>query len=109
MDDEPQPSPFQRARQGELFRTIPVPTHHPQASFSISELRLVYEAVWGVRLDPGNFCRKVQGVPGFITSAGSDRRATKGRPAQLFRAGATTVLHPPLARPDPQQASEESR
>jgi ADP-ribose pyrophosphatase YjhB (NUDIX family) len=78
-------------------------------TFSISELRLVYEAVWGVRLDPGNFYRKVLGVPGFITSAGSDRRTTKGRPAQLFRAGATTVLHPPLARPDPQQASEESR
>ena len=78
-------------------------------TFTISELRLVYEAVWGVRLDPGNFHRKVQGVPGFLMPAGSDRRTTKGRPAQLFRAGAATVLNPPLSRPDPHQASEESR
>jgi 8-oxo-dGTP diphosphatase len=77
--------------------------------FSISELQLIYEAVWGVRLDPRNFYRKVQGVRGFIAAAGSDRRTTGGRPARLFRAGPTTVLNPPLTRPDPPQASEESR
>jgi 8-oxo-dGTP diphosphatase len=67
--------------------------------FSISELQQVYEAVWGVQLDPRNFYRKVQALPGFIVSAGTDRRTTKGRPARLFRAGTRTVLHPPLARP----------
>jgi 8-oxo-dGTP diphosphatase len=86
----------------------PLATAFCAETFTISELRLVYEAVWGVRLDPGNFYRKVQGVHGFVAPAGSDRRTTKGRPAQLFRAGSTTVLHPPLLRPDPHQASEES-
>jgi 8-oxo-dGTP diphosphatase len=72
--------------------------------FSISELQQVYEAVWGVQLDPRNFYRKVQGLPGFIESAGTDRRTTKGRPARLFRAGTRTVLHPPLVRPVPSSA-----
>lgn len=78
-------------------------------TFTITELQLVYEAVWGVQLDPRNFYRKVQGVPGFIVSAGPDRRTTKGRPARLFRAGPRTVLYPPLARPDPPTANEESQ
>jgi 8-oxo-dGTP diphosphatase len=68
--------------------------------FTISELQQVYEAVWGVELDPRNFYRKVQGVTGFIEPAGADRRTTKGRPARLFRVGARTLLHPPLVRPE---------
>lgn len=76
-------------------------------TFTISDLQLVYEAVWGVGLDPRNFYRKVQAVHGFITPAGSDRRTTKGRPAQLFRAGPTTALYPPLARPGTPQGNEE--
>ncbi|MDV6011974.1 NUDIX hydrolase [Haloechinothrix sp. LS1_15] len=71
-----------------------------ETTFTISELQRVYEAVWGVRLDPRNFYRKVQAVPGFIMQAGPERRTTKGRPARLFRAGPRTVLHPPLVRPD---------
>lgn len=77
-------------------------------AFTISELQQVYEAVWGVPLDPRNFYRKVQGVPGFIVPAGSERRTTKGRPARLFRAGPRTVLYPPLVRPDaPGTGTEE--
>ncbi|MCP2270290.1 NUDIX hydrolase [Actinokineospora diospyrosa] len=70
------------------------------STFTISELQQVYEAVWGVALDPRNFYRKLQGVEGFIVPAGTDRRVTKGRPARLFRAGPRTVLHPPMVRPD---------
>ncbi len=69
-------------------------------TFSISELHAVYEAVWGVHLDPRNFYRKLQTVPGFLVPAGDDRRITGGRPARLFRAGPRTVLHPPLSRPE---------
>lgn len=68
-------------------------------TFTISELQEVYEAVWGVALDPRNFYRKVQAVPDFIVPV-ADRRVTPGRPARLFRAGARTVLYPPLVRPD---------
>lgn len=78
-------------------------------TFTITELQVVYEAVWGVQLDPRNFYRKVQAVPGFIVPAGADRRTTKGRPARLFRAGPQTVLYPPLARPDPPTANEEGQ
>ena len=71
-----------------------------EKTFTIAELQKVYEAVWGIPLDPRNFYRKIQAVPGFIVSAGSDRRTTKGRPARLFQAGPQKVLHPPLVRPD---------
>lgn len=69
-------------------------------TFTIAELQQVYEAVWGVPLDPRNFYRKVQAVPDFIVPVGSGRRNTKGRPARLFRAGPRAVLHPPLVRPE---------
>jgi 8-oxo-dGTP diphosphatase len=68
-------------------------------SFTISELQAVYEAVWGVRLDPRNFYRKVQSVAGFIVPAGRTRRTDTGRPARLFRSGPCQTLHPPMIRP----------
>jgi 8-oxo-dGTP diphosphatase len=77
----------------------PVATAFCAEIFTISELQQVYEAVWGVQLDPRNFYRKVQAVPGFIAPAAAEPRTTGGRPARLFRAGSGTVLHPPLARP----------
>lgn len=66
-------------------------------TFTISDLQHVYEAVWGVELDPRNFYRKVQGVDGFIVPDG--QKATRGRPARLFKVGTRTVLHPPIVRP----------
>jgi nucleoside phosphorylase/ADP-ribose pyrophosphatase YjhB (NUDIX family) len=68
-------------------------------TFTIAELQRVYEAVWGVRLDPRNFYRKVQGVRGFIVADGHRRTATKGRPPRVFHAGPRTVLYPPMVRP----------
>lgn len=67
-------------------------------TFTISELQHVYEAVWGVRLDPRNFYRKVQGTRGFIVADGPMRRTSNGRPARLFRAGPVQVLYPPMVR-----------
>lgn len=74
-------------------------------TFTITDLQRVYEAVWGFELDPRNFYRKVQAVPGFISPIGSDRRPTKGRPARLFRAGPEHLLRPPMMRPLPQPES----
>ncbi|KUL29187.1 NUDIX hydrolase [Actinoplanes awajinensis] len=69
------------------------------AMFTIAELQEVYEAVWGVRLDPRNFYRKVQSVDGFIVPAGPTRKNDNGRPARLFRPGPRDTLHPPMTRP----------
>ncbi|MFX4294579.1 NUDIX hydrolase [Streptomyces bohaiensis] len=68
--------------------------------FTVGELRRVYEAVWGVVLDPRNFHRKVTGTPGFLVPTGGTTTRQGGRPAQLFRAGAATVLNPPMLRPE---------
>jgi 8-oxo-dGTP diphosphatase len=67
--------------------------------FTISELQEVYEAVWGISLDPRNFYRKIQGTSGLVVPVDDARRAGAGRPARLFRAGSGTVLNPPMTRP----------
>lgn len=77
--------------------------------FTVAQLRAVYEAVWGTRLDPRNFHRKATGTPGFLEDTGRMTTGAAGRPAALFRlapaarpaAGQPTraVLNPPLMRP----------
>lgn len=66
--------------------------------FTVGELRAVYEAVWGVELDPRNFHRKVTGTPGFLEPTGDSTTRGGGRPAQLYRRGGTTALVPPILR-----------
>lgn len=65
--------------------------------FSISDLRHVYEAVWGTPLDPSNFRRKVTRAERFLQPTG-DRRLQRGRPAALYRQGGARQLFPPLLR-----------
>jgi 8-oxo-dGTP diphosphatase len=67
-------------------------------SFTVAELRGVYEAVWGVPLDPRNFHRKVTSTPGFVEETGSRTTRQGGRPAQLYRRGKAKFLHPPFLR-----------
>ncbi|MEZ5116101.1 MAG: NUDIX domain-containing protein [Candidatus Nanopelagicales bacterium] len=66
--------------------------------FTVSQLRRVYEAVWGVSLDPRNFHRKVTGTPGLLEDTGLTVVDGPGRPATLYRAGPTGSIHPPLLR-----------
>ena len=66
--------------------------------FTVADLRRVYEVVWGRRLDPGNFHRKVTGADGFVVETGEHVTRRGGRPAQLYRRGAAELLHPPLTR-----------
>jgi 8-oxo-dGTP diphosphatase len=67
-------------------------------SFTVAELRGVYEAVWGVPLDPRNFHRKVTSTPGFVEETGSRTTRQGGRPAQLYRRGEAKFLYPPFLR-----------
>jgi ADP-ribose pyrophosphatase YjhB (NUDIX family) len=87
----------ERAR-GRLENT-PLATAFCGEHFTISDLRTVYEAVWGVALDQGNFHRKVTGMPGFVVPTGDVRYSSTGRPATLYRRGPAEVLTPPLLRP----------
>jgi len=68
------------------------------AEFTISELRRVYEVVWGMALDPRNFHRKVTKTDGFVEPTGRTTTRDGGRPARLYRVGTNTQLHPPLLR-----------
>ncbi|MEM9135047.1 MAG: NUDIX domain-containing protein [Actinomycetota bacterium] len=67
-------------------------------TFTVADLRQVYEAVWGVSIDPRNFHRKVVASEGFVEETGERTAEGRGRPAMLFRAGPATALHPPIVR-----------
>ncbi len=65
--------------------------------FTIADLRRVYETVWGVKLHPANFRRKVLATPGFVTPTG-DKHATGRGWADLYTRGTRTQLHPAILR-----------
>lgn len=77
----------------------PLATAFCSPEFTIAELRGVYETVWRTTLDPRNFHRKVTSAEGFVEPTGHATAGDRGRPAQLFRRGSATLLHPPLLRP----------
>ncbi|HET9061223.1 MAG TPA: NUDIX domain-containing protein [Acidimicrobiales bacterium] len=66
--------------------------------FTVPELRRVYEAVWGGPVHRGDFRRKVLSVQGFLVPTGEQDTDTGGPPADLYRLGPVTQLHPPMAR-----------
>ncbi len=68
--------------------------------FSVTELRQVYEIVWGRQLDPRNFHRKVTSVEDFLVPTGEQTTRHGGRPAMLYRRGSTQLLYPPILRGD---------
>jgi 8-oxo-dGTP diphosphatase len=59
------------------------------ATFTLAELRAVYEAIWGVQLDAANFRRSVVTEDGWVIPTGRRTRPgpAGGRPAELYRAG----------------------
>lgn len=67
-------------------------------TFTISELRSVYDVVWNSKLEQGNFARKVANVPGMVIATDAFVQSEAGRPARLYRAGPAHVLHPPILR-----------
>ena len=77
--------------------------------FTLSELRHIYEEVWGVPQDPSNFRRKVLSREGFVEPVGdhtASRGGSGGRPADLYRRGSASILWPPLRRFEPEEAEE---
>lgn len=83
--------------------------------FTIADLRRVYEIVWGGPVHKADFRRNVLSAGGFLVPAGDAPAEPGGSPAQLYRLGPATRLHPPMprdltllaARDDASDADEE--
>jgi 8-oxo-dGTP diphosphatase len=70
------------------------------STFTLAELRAVYEAVWGVHLDGANFRRSVVTEDGWVIPTGRRARpgAPGGKPAELYRAGRMWKYSSPIRR-----------
>ena len=88
------------ARARAKLESSTIATQFCGREFTISELRKVYETIWGAELDAGNFQKKVLSSPGFIIDLGrnADSSQTGGRPAKLYSAGTETLLNSPIRR-----------
>lgn len=87
---------LERARAKLEYTSLATAFCPPQ--FTVSQLRRVYEVVWGVALDPRNFHRKVTSTPGLLVETGDSVVDGPGRPAALYRSGPAGALNPPLTR-----------
>jgi 8-oxo-dGTP diphosphatase len=69
-------------------------------TFTLAELRAVYEAVWGVQLDAANFRRSIVGRDEWVIPTGNRARpgTAGGRPAELYRAGRAWARGGPIHR-----------
>jgi 8-oxo-dGTP diphosphatase len=67
-------------------------------TFTIGELRAVYQAVWGERVELQNFRRKVLAAPGFVQPVDQVRMGVPGPRARLYQAGPATAIVPPFTR-----------
>ena len=69
-------------------------------TFTMAELRSVYEAIWGVQLDAANFRRSLVGDDGWVIPTGRTARSGPGggRPAELYRAGRAWKHGAPIQR-----------
>jgi 8-oxo-dGTP diphosphatase len=70
------------------------------ATFTIAELRAVYEAIWGVQLDAANFRRTIVAEEGWVIPTGrlAQPGAAGGRPAELYKAGRAWSHGAPIHR-----------
>jgi 8-oxo-dGTP diphosphatase len=79
-------------------------------TFTLAELRSVYEAVWGVQLDAANFRRSVVTEDGWVIPTGRRARpgASGGKPAELYRAGRMWKYGSPIRRSQPGEDRKSS-
>ena len=72
-------------------------------TFTLAELRTVYEGVWGVMFDAANFRRRVMADRGWVIPTGRRARpgAAGGKPAELYRTGRMWNYGSPMRRSQP--------
>jgi 8-oxo-dGTP diphosphatase len=77
-------------------------------TFTMAELRAVYEAVWDVHLDSANFRRSLLSEGGWVIPTGRRARpgSTGGKPAELYRAGRMWRYGGPIRYPQPTEKGE---
>lgn len=80
-------------------------------TFTLAELRAVYEAVWGVQLDSANFRRSLLAESGWVIPTGRRARpgSSGGKPAELYRAGRMWMHGGPIRYPQPPAKGRGSR
>jgi 8-oxo-dGTP diphosphatase len=80
-------------------------------TFTVAELRAVYEGVWGVHLDGANFRRRVVAENGWVVPTGrlAQPGSTGGKPAELFRAGRRWKQGGPIRYPRPTEKGRGSQ
>lgn len=69
-------------------------------TFTLAELRAVYEAIWGVQLDAANFRRRIIAEDDWVIPTGRRARPgpSGGRPAELYRPGGAWRRGGPIHR-----------
>jgi 8-oxo-dGTP diphosphatase len=79
-------------------------------TFTLAELRAVYEAVWGLHLDGANFRRSVLAEDGWVIPTGRRAQpgAAGGKPAELYRAGRMWKHGSPVRYPSTQEGRKEN-
>jgi 8-oxo-dGTP diphosphatase len=88
------------ARARGLLEYTPIALGFCNELFTLTELRRVCEAIWGIELDTRSFNRKVVNIlEDFVEPSGVKRRAGTGRPAELYRRGSAKRLIPPILPP----------
>ncbi|MEU6587495.1 NUDIX domain-containing protein [Nocardia sp. NPDC046763] len=87
----------ERARSKLEYTTLA--TRFCPTEFTVTQLRRVYEIVWGEELDQRNFHRKITGADGVLIPTGNHATHASGRPATLYRRGPTNIVHPAILRP----------
>jgi 8-oxo-dGTP diphosphatase len=70
------------------------------STFTLAELRSVYEAVWDVHFDAANFRKRVLTDEGWVIPTGRRAQpgASGGKPAELYRAGRRWKQGSPIRR-----------
>lgn len=96
------------ASAAERLEQTDLATAFLRPTFTLSELKSVYEELWEIVLDPANFQRAVRGLArarrnGTSHVVGTGERADPGprggRPPELYRVGLAWSDGPPLRRP----------
>ena len=80
-------------------------------TFTLAELRAVYEAIWGVQLDAANFRRSIAAEGDWVIPTGLRSRPgpAGGRPAELYRVGRARLAGGPIHRQGDTTRKEPTR